>query len=503
VTLLPRRETAHPEALAGVAPEGGTLREPSPPARRLLRNTLLAGVSEASQVLLFLLVLLAARLLGPVAFGQYGTAMAFVGLFRVLADLGMPTASTLAASREPGSAARSYGNLLGLQAVLCGLAVAACLLVGRRLYEGVTWLAVVLLCGELVARAAQTTLRWVLRVFGRFGVEAVAMSAERLLTLVLGVAVLLAGGGVPGLVAAFVAVRAANAVGLLAWVRGNVLPLRARADLRAWRGLLRDGLPLAFSGAFLSLVVQLDSVLLERLGGARDVGLYRAPLRITEGLMLAPRAVAAALLPVLPALYSRGARALDAPYRLGTALLLLAGLAVAVPGLGVPGPVVRLVFGPAYEAAIDATPLLLLAVVPAFLAVLGEIVLASVGRARAIPWLTAAALGTNALLVIVLVPRHGLMGASAATLAAVTVHAVLVAVLVRRAGPRAGWASLLLAGSLCGAAGTLAAFFARAWPAPVAVAAGTIVLAASAAVVGLADRGARAEVRALLRREGR
>ena len=470
--------------------------------RGLVRNTLLAGVSEASQVLVFLLVLLAARLLGPEAFGQYGTAMAFVGLFRVLAELGTPAASTLAASREPGLAARSFGNLLGLQAVLCGLAVATCLVVGRTLYEGVTWLAVVLLCGELAARAVQTTLRWVLRVFGRFEVEAIAMSAERLLTLVLGVAVLLGGGGVPGLVAVFAAVRAANALGLLAWVRGHVLPLRARADPRAWRGLLRDGLPLAFSGACLSLVVQLDSVLLERLAGAREVGLYRAPLRITEGLMLVPRAVAAAALPAFPALYSKDARALDAPYRLAAALLLLAGLAIAVPGLGAPGPVVRLVFGPAYEDAAGAARLLLLAVVPAFLAVLGEIVLASVGRGRAIPWLTAAALGLNALLVLVLVPRHGLIGASAATLAAVTVHAVLVAVVVRRAGPRAGWASLLLAGSVCGALGTLAAWLARDGPAPVAVAAGTIALAAAAAGVGLADRGVRAEVRALWRREG-
>ena len=295
--------------------------------------------------------------------------------------------------------------------------MATCLVVGRTLYEGVTWLAVVLLCGELAARAVQTTLRWVLRVFGRFEVEAIAMSAERLLTLVLGVAVLLGGGGVPGLVAVFAAVRAANALGLLAWVRGHVLPLRARADPRAWHGLLRDGLPLAFSGACLSLVVQLDSVLLERLAGAREVGLYRAPLRITEGLMLVPRAVAAAALPAFPALYSKDARSLDAPYRLAAALLLLAGLAIAVPGLGAPGPVVRLVFGPAYEDATGAARLLLLAVVPAFLAVLGEIVLASVGRGRAIAGLTAAALGLNALLVLVLVPRHGLMGASAATLA--------------------------------------------------------------------------------------
>ena len=63
--------------------------------RRIARNTLFSGVGEASNLILFLLGFLAARWLAPTAFGEYSTAFAFVGLFRLLPDFGMSYASTL------------------------------------------------------------------------------------------------------------------------------------------------------------------------------------------------------------------------------------------------------------------------------------------------------------------------------------------------------------------------------------------------------------------------
>ena len=51
---------------------GGLTSEPAPPvARALARNTLFSAIGEGSNVLLFLLAFLAARLLGPTPFGEY------------------------------------------------------------------------------------------------------------------------------------------------------------------------------------------------------------------------------------------------------------------------------------------------------------------------------------------------------------------------------------------------------------------------------------------------
>jgi O-antigen/teichoic acid export membrane protein len=400
--------------------------------RSLARNTALAVLSEGSNAALFLLGFVAARVLGPEAFGQYGTAMALVGLFRILADLGLPAASTLAVSREPSLAGRFFGNLLGLQLLLGFVAVTLCLATGRVLHDGVTWIAVVVLCVDLLARAVQTTLRWVLRVFDRFDVDALTMTVERTLTLLLGVAALVAGGGVIGLVSVYASIRTLSAAGVLAWVRSRLLPLSPRRDAATWGALLRGGLPLAMAGTFTPLVVQLDSVLLETVCGAREVGLYRAPLRIVEGLGILPRALGMALLPALPALHARDPGALREAYRRSVGLLLLTALPVAVAGMVLPGPIVRLVFGEAYGEAAAVARLTLPVVVPFFVAHLGETLLACVGRARAIIPLALCALAVNVALALAWIPGHGRTGAAAATLAAVTVHAVLVTATVWR-----------------------------------------------------------------------
>lgn len=405
--------------------------------RRLGHNTALAVLSEGSNAALFLLGFVAARVLGPEAFGQYGTAMALVGLFRILADLGLPAASTLEVSREPSLAGRFFGNLLGLQLLLGLVAVTLCLAAGRAIHEGVTFIAVVVLCVELLARAVQSTLRCVLRVFDRFDVDALAMTTERTLTLLLGVGALAAGGGVIGLVAVYASIRALNAAAILAWVRHRLLPLGPRRDAATWGALLRGGLPLVMAGTLTSLVVQLDSLLLENMCGAREVGLYRAPLRIVEGLGILPRALGMALLPVLPALHARDPGALARPYRRALGLLLLAALPVAASGLVLAGPIMRLVFGEAFGGAAAGARVTIPVIVPFFIAHLGETLLACIGRARAIVPLALAALAVNLVLALALIPGHGRMGAAIATLAGVTVHAVLVTATVWRSGGRA------------------------------------------------------------------
>jgi hypothetical protein len=136
-------------------------------------------VGEASNGLLFLLAFLAARSLTPMAFGQYSAAFAFVGLFRILPDFGMSYASTLQVSRDRTLAGRIFGGLLGFQAVLSILTVVLCLALGRMLFDGVTWFAVVVLSADLVLKCVKSTLRWLLKGFERFGAEAASLLLER------------------------------------------------------------------------------------------------------------------------------------------------------------------------------------------------------------------------------------------------------------------------------------------------------------------------------------
>src|SRR5205814_3103999 len=118
------------------------------------------------------------------------------------------------------------GNLLGFQAVLSVLTLAACLALGARLFSGNTWLAVVVLSADLVLKSVKSTLRWLLKSLELFAQESVSLLLERSLLLGLGIAALRGGYGVVGFVLVFAGVRVVDTALLAGWIQARVLPLR-------------------------------------------------------------------------------------------------------------------------------------------------------------------------------------------------------------------------------------------------------------------------------------
>jgi O-antigen/teichoic acid export membrane protein len=472
----------------------------APLARSLARNTLFSAVGEGSNALLFLLGFLAARLLGPTPFGEYSTAFAFVGLFRILPDFGMAYASTLAISRDRSLAERWVGGLLGFQGVLSVVTVAGCLALGAARYEGVTWFAVVILSVDLVLKSVKSTVRWLLKALERFGVEAVSLLVERALLLGLGVGVLLAGKGVAGFVLVFVAVRLVDTLGLFAYVHARVLPLAPRHDPPLWRELFVKGLPFAYAGAMITLLFQVDTVILEWIRGATEVGWYRSPVLVLEGLTLVPRILGYALIPTMAAWAVTRPEGVSELYRRGSKYLLLAGLPIAAFALMESPRFVRFLFGPDYAPSARAAQLLLPSALFMFLSNFGETSLACVNRWRAIVIVSTLTLLLNIALNLALIPRLGFVGAAWATLASEFAYCAATAVAMRRYGYHAGWLALLWRPALATLVFAAVLWVGRGWPLLLSSAAASAAYAASTFGFGVWDDRERALARDTLGR---
>ncbi len=423
---------------------------PGDPAssHRLARNTLLSAASEGSNLLLFLLGFLAARYLAPEAFGAYSAAFAFVGIFRILPDFGMAYASTLEISRDPSLARRLASNLLGFQAVLCLVTVGLCAALGRAVFPGagdqMTWTLVALLSLDLVFKSVKATLRWLLKGLQRFGTEAVSLLLERTALLVIGIAVLRGGYGAVGFVLVFVLVRAVDTSGLWAWTSARVLPLRLARDPGLWSELFRKGLPFAYVGLVLTMLFQVDIVLLERMRGSTQAGWYSAPVRVLEGLTLVSRILGYAFLPTMAALHATNPGAVTGLYRRGVKYLLLVGLPTAAFGLLASGPFIALLFGPAYAPSALASRVLLPAAALMFLSNFSETTLACVSR-----WGTIVVASTVALLVevtldLLWIPAQGYVGAAWARLIAESAYFALTAAALFVYGQRVDWPRLVV-----------------------------------------------------------
>lgn len=410
-------------------------------AGRVARNTLYAALGEGSNLLVFVLGFLMARGLGALAFGQFATATAFVGLFRILPDFGMSYASTLEIARDRSLAARLTGNLLGFQAALSALTLALCLSLCAWLYDGPLRLAAALLCVDLLLKAVKSTLRWLLKGFERFEVEALSLLFERGALLVCGALSLHLQGGLFGLVAVFVTVRLVDTCGLTAFVHARVLRLRPARDLGLWRELFVRGLPFAYAGAMVTAFFQVDQVMLERWRGATETGWYKAPVLVLEGLALVPRVFSFAFIPSMAALWSSAPASVEALYRRGVKYLLLLGLPIAAFGALAAGPFLELLFGAAYAPSAASGRVLLPVCAFMFLSNFVETTLACISRWRVIVLTSTLALALNVGLNLVFIPRWGHVGAAWATLATEGFYFLAGAWVLERSGLRAAWLS--------------------------------------------------------------
>ena len=479
---------------------GGLTSEPAPPAARALaRNTLFSAIGEGSNVLLFLLGFLAARLLGPTPFGQYSTAFAFVGLFRILPDFGMSYASTLAISRDRSQAQRLVGGLLGFQAVLSVLTIALCLGIGATRYSGVTWFAVVVLAFDLVLKSVKSTVRWLLKGLERFGTEAVSLLFERTLLLLLCFGILNAGRGVRAFVLAFLVVRLLDTTALVAYVQRRVLPLAPHFHAGLWADLLRKGLPFAYAGAMITLVFQVDTVILEKMRGATEVGWYRSPVLVLEGLTLVPRILGYALIPTMAAWALTRPEGVAELYRRGSKYLLLAGLPIGVFGLLESDRFIALLFGPTYAPSVAASKILLPAATFMFLSNFGETALACVNRWGTIVVVSTMALVLNVALNLALIPRLFFVGAAWATLVTEALYFFATAAALRAYGYRADWIGITWRPLLATAAFAAVLWVARPWPLVAASLAACTAYAAATVLLRVWDERERALIGEIVR----
>lgn len=425
--------------------------------------------------------------------------MAFVGLFRVLPDFGMSYASTLAISRDRSLASRFTGGLLGFQALLSVVTLALCLALGRAQYDGVTWLAVAVLSVDLLLKSVKSTLRWLLKGLERFGTEAASLLAERVLLLVLGLGALVKGYGVAGFVLVFAAVRLVDTAALTAYVHARVVRLSPRYDPALWWDLLLKGLPIAYAGAMITLIFQVDAVLLERLRGAEEAGLYNTPVLVLTGLTLVPRILGYAFLPTMAALHPGRPAAITALYRRGSKYLLVVGLPIGVFGALHSEPFVVMLFGEAFRPSAAASRWLLPAAAFMFLSNFGETTLACVSRWGAIVAVSTTALVLNVALNLLWIPAEGYVGSARATLVTEVAYWALTAAALWRFGYRIGWLKVVLRPAACLVVFAAVLWLGRGLPLLAASVLATLAYAAATFAVGVWDSRERGLLRDLLR----
>jgi O-antigen/teichoic acid export membrane protein len=371
------------------------------------------AVSAATAIVL-------ARILVPADYGVFAVATIVMELLIAVNDVGLYTAIVRHRGMVTEAARTATSLTMASSAILYGLCFAAAPLIASALnVPGATTILRVAALVVVIDALCSVPAALLMRAF-RQGRRAVAELPGLAVNAALTIWLARHGYGVWSLVWGRLAGAAIVAIVITALAPERPLP---GFDRRQARELLRFGLPLAGGGILTLILLNLDYIVVGRVLGPVQLGLYVVAFNIcTWPFQLVYLAVQRVSVVAFARLV--GDRAALGGSLNHSLALLASGVLPACLAIGLlAGPVVRVVYGDRWSGAAAAVPLLVIFGGVRTLESLIENFLAGVGRSLAILWISAAWLAGLLPAILAGATLGGIRGVGAA-------HAVVAAVIV-------------------------------------------------------------------------
>jgi O-antigen/teichoic acid export membrane protein len=400
---------------------------------RIARTAVILLIGRGMNLLLGVAgVALLARALGPDEFGVWSTALAFVGIFGFLTDMGLGRAATLRMADDHEREARWLGALVGTVAAASAIAIvvtigAIPLLGGTGHVEEVTLILALTLLG-----AAPGAIMAVFDSRVRAGIRMALLTFGSVAWLAAIIVLELSDAGVVAFATAFLVVSLLTAA--LEWlVTRRYAHIELRKGRSLWRPLIKVALPIGLAGTLVTVYYRIDSVLVFTIKGSDEAGIYGAAYRFLDPVQFLPISVMAAVFPVLSALHSSDPDRVRRLVQRGGEYLLIGSLGILAATIALAGPLVDLLLGDGFERSATVLPILMLAFVFISLGYLGGYLTPIVGKQWRLVLYASVGVVVNIGLNLLLIPPHGAVGAAWATAATELVVNVLTLVTAFRA----------------------------------------------------------------------
>ncbi len=376
----------------------------------------------------FLTSVVAARILGPAEFGVAGVAQTIGTIVALIANAGMAMSTIYLMRRAGFEMGRLIAALAGfatgaitLAAIVGTAAAVGVSLAGVEGLAGATALATGLLAASTVAVEASGSQLLGLGLSREYAVtEGVRAVGALIGTVIILLVVTTAAGYTVGMATGLLA-----AALFAAWRVRRAVPWgRPVYDRRIWGEVLGYGIRGQVGNVLQYFTLRLDVVLVAAILGAASAGIYLVATRVSEVVTQVANAAATLLFPVVAGQGDQRDTAFtERTVRVVATLVILSALAVGLAAI----PLLALIFGDEYAAALPALQVLLLAAVSLSVGRL----LAGDLKGRGHPGLVSAASALGLVIMVlgdlVILPLWGIIGAALMSLVAYTATAIGIA----------------------------------------------------------------------------
>ncbi len=383
------------------------------------------GGKIISTALGLLSIALITRHLGVDGYGQYATAITFVGIFSIIADMGLYIYVVREISKEKADSDYIVSNVFTLRIVSAVTLLALAPIVALAFpYDHTVWLAILIFTLSFFFISLNQVLIGVFQ--RRFDTRIVAVG-EIVGRFALIGALLMAlwqGWGLLAIVGCVVVGSLVNFLVVFISARRHVA-IKLRFDIAFWKEILKVTWPIAISVVLNVIYFKVDTIFLSVMKPERDVGLYGEAYKILEVLIAFPAMFAGLIMPLLSSSAFKDWDKFKRVIRKGFDFMAMAALPVLVIGIVLAKPIVVFIGGEEFAAAAPILQILVIATASIFIGNMFANGVVAVNKQRQMVW---AYLATAALAVILdwlLIPKFTYIGAAWATVATEVLIAAL------------------------------------------------------------------------------
>jgi polysaccharide transporter, PST family len=359
-----------------------------------------------------------ARYLGPDRFGLLNYSIALTALFSAVATLGLDSIVVRELVKSPENRDQILGSSLALK-IIGGLLAFGLTMISvsiMRHGDSLTLWVVGLLASGLVFQSLNVIdLFFQSKVQSRYTVY--AANGAFILTSLLRIFLLLSTAPLIAFAWAGICEVVLTSLFLLVAYRARHLSLLAwRLSLSVMRNLLRDSWPLIFSGVSIMISMRIDQVLIGQMLNDKQVGFYSAGTRISEVWYFIPLGIASSVFPIFIKSKEQSEALFDQRLQRYYDASAVFSIAVSLIITVFAGPIVRLLFGPAYIGAIGVLRILIWCGVPMAVGAPWTIRMLVENRTKTMFHFQLFGAALNLILNLLLIPRFGIAGSAYASL---------------------------------------------------------------------------------------
>lgn len=294
-----------------------------------------------------------ARTLGQADYGKFLFAFTFVAMFGSITSMGLRTITVREIAEDKSKVSVFLGNILTLRFFLALIAVVAIFFVVNLMhYPQITKIIVYIISLTVVFNTVSGTFMDTFQAYETMEYVVYTQFVSGIVLTALSVIVLYIGYRLIGLTLVYCFGSFLALIISALYLFRRITTPKIKIDFSFWKKSLYKGAPFFYPSLVASVGAKIGIIFLSKMSGDISVGIFGAANNLVEKLVIIPDGICTAIFPTMAALYQSSKDEAAILFQRFFLYLFLITLPIAVGTTILAKPIITLIYGIEYQAAI-------------------------------------------------------------------------------------------------------------------------------------------------------